>query len=79
MQSDMLHAGDIVVCKYFNIENPNKRWIVYQIDHKYQKVIFRTIIDSLTWSQRVCEFYEVDAMIQQGHMRIIPEENIFEF
>ena len=77
MLSDLLHPGDIVVCKYFNIETPNKRWMVYDVDRKNQAVYFRTIIDERTWSQRVCNFYEVDAMISRGDMRVVPEENIF--
>lgn len=77
MLSNLLKAGDIVVCKYFNIEHPNRRWFVYDVDLKNQKIYFRSVIDDRTWSQRELNMYEVDAMIQQGHMRIIPEENIY--
>lgn len=77
MLSSLLKAGDVVVCKYFSVINPNKRWIVWDVDLKNQMIIFRTVVDERTWSSREMHMYEVDALIEKGDMKVIPEEIIF--
>lgn len=69
------NIGDIVTCRYFNALCPDKAWMCYDIDYSTRVCEFRTFTANRTTSARRVEFYELDAMISEGILKVIYPAN----